>query len=396
MAADPDERGRRLKYRLRTALGGALAGALAPFLPLAILSRRIREGPRLIGSPRSVLLVRFDLMGDVVNALAAAHAARRRWPAASIVFIAPPQWRPVVARCSAVDHVVSFDGGALTHWPRCLDLRAWLAALRVLRWVRRRRFDLALSVYGPIAGTLVALSGARERVGYAAEAPAFSFDRALPGGRRNQGPHESVLACRLVGPEPPLWHTLDRTDDLRAPGALAGATRPLIVAHPGAAHGNAKRWPEEHWCGALSDLRRRLGGTVAVVGLDADQPLARRLGQRIEGLIDLTGATTLEDLMAVLHAADLVISTDSGPAHLARSLGTRVIALHGPTDVHLHGPGGPNGVALRVEIPCGPCYAFRGPAECVYGDVLCMRWLEPRQVVQAACRGLDAAVEAEP
>ena len=186
-------------------------------------------------------------MGDVVNGLSAAHAARQRWPGAHIAFMAPPQWRAIVDRCSAVDETLALDPAAVTHWPACLDPRRWGKLLRALLGVRGRRFDLAVSVYGPIAGTVVALSGARERRGYRREAPPFSFDRAFDGGRRNGGPHETELAARLVNGSGPTWRTIDRADDLPTPAALAGVPRPLIVAHAGAAHGDAKRWREEHW-----------------------------------------------------------------------------------------------------------------------------------------------------
>ena len=126
------------------------------------------------------------------------------------------------------------------------------------------------------------------------------------------------------------------------------------------------------------------GATVALVGLAGDRALVRRLQAAIHSLIDLTGETSLEMLMGTLQAADLVISTDSGPAHLARALGTRVIALHGPTDAALHGPGDPACTALRVDLPCGPCYDFRHVATCQFGDTLCMEWLHPDRVVGTA------------
>ena len=323
-------------------------------------------------------------MGDVVNGLSAAHAARQRWPGAHIAFMAPPQWRAIVDRCSAVDDTLALDPAAVTHWPACLDPRRWGKLLRALLGVRGRRFDLAVSVYGPIAGTVVALSGARERRGYRREAPPFSFDRAFDGGRSNGGPHETELAARLVNGSGPTWRTIDRADDLPTPAALAGVPRPLIVAHAGAAHGDAKRWREEHWARALAAIGAS-GGTVALVGLAGDGALARRLQTAVRNLIDLTGDTSLEMLMGALHAADLVISTDSGPAHLARALGTRVIALHGPTDTALHGPGDPACAALRVDMPCGPCYDFRRVATCQFGDTLCMEWLHPDRVVSTAC-----------
>ncbi|MBM4436606.1 MAG: glycosyltransferase family 9 protein [Actinobacteria bacterium] len=372
-----------MNRRLRRLAGQALTAVLAvAFAGIALARWARRRAPRT--QPRSVLLVRFDLMGDVVNGLGAAWDARARWPEARISFMAPPAWTPIVRRCSAADEVLAFDGGAVTHWPQAVNPAAWWRAVAVIRSIRRRRFDLAVSLYGGIAGTVVALSGARERVGYRTEAPPFSFDRPLPGRRRNGGPHESLLAARLVSDAQPPWRTLDRTAGLSLPAALRAASRPLVVAHPGATHGRAKRWPSEHWRSALRALAAETGATMVIAGVRADAALGAELAASAPGTIDLTGRTTLDELMAVLHVADLVISVDSGPAHLARAMGTRVLALHGPTDVHLHGPGDPSCQALRVEIPCGPCYSFRGPAECAFGDRLCMEWLAPERVVQAA------------
>ncbi|MCY4111308.1 MAG: glycosyltransferase family 9 protein [Chloroflexi bacterium] len=372
-----------MKRQTRALLGRLIAALLTPLLGALALWQRVAGTVSSRGEPRSVLLVRLDLMGDVVNGLSAAHAARQRWPRAHIAFMAPPQWRAIVERCSAVDETIGLDPAVVTHWPACLDPGRWWSLLRALLALRRRRFDLAVSIYGPIAGTVVALSGARERRGYEREAPPFSFDRAFAGERRNGGPHETELAARLIGDDLPPWRTIDRTGDLPKPEALAGVPRPLVVAHAGAAHGDAKRWREEHWQSALTAIAAG-GATIALVGLVGDRALARRLQESVDSLIDLTGETSLESLMGTLLAADLVISTDSGPAHLARALGTRVIALHGPTDTALHGPGDPACAALRLEMPCGPCYDFRRVATCQFGDTLCMEWLHPDRVVGAA------------
>ena len=383
-----------MRYRVRTALGRLVWVGLTPILAVMALRRKLGGGVGPDWTPASVLIVRLDLMGDVVNGLSTAAAARRRWPHAHVAFAAPPRWCPIVTRCSAVDEVIAFDPASLTHWPRAFNLAAWVEALRALRRIRRRRFDLAVSVYGPIAGVLVALSGARRRVGYRSEAPPLSLDRSLTGRRVNGGAHEAALATRLVADADPVWQPVDRTDGLPSPAAIRGAARPLIVAHAGASHGAAKRWPESHWLEALDRLRARTDGAIAVVGTDEDGPFGRRASAAVPGVIDLVGQTTLDELIGVLRTADLVISTDSGPAHLARALGAKVLALHGPTDIDVHGPGDPRSRAVRVDIPCGPCYDFRGPARCSYGDVLCMRWLAPARVVDAATRLLGVAAAA--
>ncbi len=366
-----------MKYRLRVWSGRVLAVGLTAVFALRRLAQG-RRAPRR--PPRSVLIVRFDLMGDVVNALSAAAAARARWPAARIVVAAPPQWQPIVRSCPAVDEGIGFDGGRVTHWPGVVDPRAWRQALRVLRKIRARRFDLAVSVYGPIAGVAAALSGARWCVGYRAEAPRWSFDRALPGRRRNGGPHEAELAARLVG-GPVVWHTCAAPPPAR-PRPAPAQSRPLVVLHPGASHGSAKRWPDRHWAALAALLAPRVGA-LGMVGLADARPLARRVAAAAPNAADHTGATSLDDLIRLLASADVVVSTDSGPGHLARALGRSVVMLHGPTDVAVHGPGGPRARALRVDLPCGPCYAFDRPAECIYGDALCMRWLQPQVVLRA-------------
>ena len=364
-----------MKHRVRSWLGRWLTLGLSVGFGL----RRLIGGRRTMPTDaRLVLIVRFDLMGDVVNALSAVIAARARWPDAHLVFMGPPAWQPIVHRCPAVDEVIGFDGGVVTHWPAVLDPRAWARGWHVLRGVRARRFDVAISVYGPIAGVLVALSGARWRVGYRAEAPRWSFDQALPGRRHNGGLHEAALAARLVQDSEPAWHTVAAEPN---DGPATTLPRPLVVLHPGAAHGEAKRWPDEHWATLAEALAPHVG-TLAVVGLDDARPTARRMAGAAP-ITDLIGTTSLDGLIDVLAQADAVVSSDSGPGHLARALGRRVVMLHGPTDIAIHGPGDPRSRALRVDLPCGPCYSFDRPAECQYGDALCMRWLSPERVRDA-------------
>lgn len=364
-----------MKRRARTWLGYGIWALLSLGFGLRKLLSSRRSLPT---APESVLIVRFDLMGDVVNALSAAMAAHARWPRAHIVFMGPPAWQPIARRCRAVDEVIPFDGGAVTHWPAVLDPKAWIRACGVLRTVRARGFDVAVSVYGPIAGAVVALSGARWRVGYRAEAPAWSFDQALPERRRNGGPHETRLAARLINDADPAWHTVEAGS---ASELVADLPRPLVVLHPGAAHGEAKHWPDEHWTALARDLEPDVGA-LAVIGLADARPTADRLANSA-AIHDLTDRTSLDELIGVLARADVVVSTDSGPGHLARALGRRVVMLHGPTDIAIHGPGDPASRALRVDLPCGPCYNFDRPAECRFGDVLCMRWLSPEHVRDA-------------
>jgi ADP-heptose:LPS heptosyltransferase len=104
---------------------------------------------------------------------------------------------------------------------------------------------------------------------------------------------------------------------------------------------------------------------------------------------DLTGRTTIDDLVGVLAAADAVITGDSGPLHLAIALDRPVVAIHGPTDPDICGPvtgAGARVVTLGVELPCRPCYSLARMADCPLGHAICQDLVTPRDVLAAVAQ----------
>ena len=103
----------------------------------------------------------------------------------------------------------------------------------------------------------------------------------------------------------------------------------------------------------------------------------------------VAGQTTVTQLGALLRRADLVLSSDSGPAHMAAALGTPQVTIFGPTDPVVYAPFSAKAVVLRRDLPCSPCYDASATAECRFGHMNCMRELLPDEVFQA-CRRLLA------
>jgi heptosyltransferase-1 len=93
--------------------------------------------------------------------------------------------------------------------------------------------------------------------------------------------------------------------------------------------------------------------------------------------INLAGRTTLQSLAALFKRADLVISTDTGPMHIAAAVGTPVVALFGPTSVTRTGPFGSGHQVLQAALPCVPCFRRR----CATKD--CMAEISVQQVLKA-------------
>jgi lipopolysaccharide heptosyltransferase II len=159
--------------------------------------------------------------------------------------------------------------------------------------------------------------------------------------------------------------------------------KPLIACHISSNNGHSKRWPIPYWAILIDKLVREQGAQVILTGAPADLPLIESLLRRVqEQAINLAGKTSLPQLVALLQRADLVISGDSGPMHIAAAVGTPLIAIHGPTDPALSGPISPTATILRSDIWCSPCYNARDTADCRFFTTQCMKNILPQQVLE--------------
>lgn len=157
---------------------------------------------------------------------------------------------------------------------------------------------------------------------------------------------------------------------------------PWIGMNPGAEYGPAKRWPREKFIEAASEISRRTNCRWLIVG----GPKERSLGDAIVSAlgktgINLAGKTSLRELMALLRSCRVMLSNDSGPAHLAAALGTPVVALFGSTSPELTAPGLPGDSRNRVlasPVVCSPCFRRECPV-----DFRCMNRIDVRDVVNA-------------
>src|SRR5260370_9513834 len=100
--------------------------------------------------------------------------------------------------------------------------------------------------------------------------------------------------------------------------------------------------------------------------------------------IKLAGKTHLTQLAALLQRANLLISGDSGPIHMATALGIPIIGTYGPTNPSLSGPVSPDATVLRSTIWCSPCYNTKDPADCRFYTTQCMKNITPTQVFEIA------------
>ena len=354
-------------------------------------------------SPERILVIRLDLIGDLVLSLTVVRALKRTYPKAEIDLLAISASAKVATHDPHLAEIISYDPNIWRRPKALLSLKNWRNALALRRQLQKRHYDLAISVYGNWAATFAVLSGAKRRIGYRSEGfPGFMTDN-VPGGIPGRWRHWSPLdnkhevdyclalaqaAGATITPADRIPHLLvdentrQQTDQLlQQVGVQPG--KPLIVCHINSNNGQSKRWPIPYWATLIDRLIRDRDAQVILTGAPSDLPQIISVIQRMqEQPINLAGKTSLTQLAAILQKADLLISGDSGPLHMGVACGTPIIGIYGPTNPSLGGPVSPDATVLRSTIWCSPCYNGKNTADCRFYTTQCMKNITPTQLFE--------------
>jgi ADP-heptose:LPS heptosyltransferase len=307
---------------------------------------------------RRIAVFRALMLGDLLAATPALRALRSAYPEAEITFIGLPWSRELVARLDSVDRFAQFPG-----FPGLPEIEPDLQALpQFLADMQQSRFDLALQLHGSgqFVNALVAAFGARHSAGFFI-AGDYCPEPALFTPWRAQG-HESerllALTDHLGVPRHGLQldfpvQAADR--EWRAQLSKRVARGRYVCVHPGAQMAS-RRWPIERFSTVAAALEQR-GWTIVVTGSAAEAPLARAMQATLRHeIVDLTGATTLGQLGALVADAALVVANDTGISHIAAAIGTPSVIVSCGADVRRWAPlDRERHKVLAADVACRPC-----------------------------------------
>jgi lipopolysaccharide heptosyltransferase I len=306
-----------------------------------------------------VLLIRLGAVGDVLRTLPAVHLIRKTFPAVHLAWIVEDLSRDLLAGHPEIDEVIRFPRRELRAAAgRPHRLAACLAALR--SDLRRRLLTVALDFQGSFkSGLLALLSGAPRRVGFApGHCREFSFlftnEWVRAGGRRLNRVEKNCLLAESLGAAGDEIEVIlpERPEEGREAEAMLRTLNPggapVAVLSPGTSRRQQrKRWPPENFGRLASLLAESSGALPLVVFGPGEEALARCIVSESGQRAVLAPPTSLPLLASVLRRAALFVGADTGPMHLAWSVGCPVVALFGPTDPRLNAPLGPGHVVLR-------------------------------------------------
>jgi heptosyltransferase-2 len=166
--------------------------------------------------------------------------------------------------------------------------------------------------------------------------------------------------------------------------------RPHIGIISGAEYGPAKCWPVENFTETANRLINNHQAHVLLLGGPSDIKTADIIASKLppDHTTNLTGKTSLSELVSVLSACDVILCNDSGPMHVAAASGTPVVVPFGSTSPDLTGPGLPGNAdlshqLLRTNAGCSPCFLRECPI-----DFRCLESIRVDEVVSAIERVL--------
>jgi len=331
---------------------------------------------------KNILVVNVNWMGDVIFSSPVFMALHEQYPQAKITCLAVPRVKPVLELIPYVDEIIVFHEKRL-RWNI-------FSKILFLLDIRRRGFDVVFLLHGSRSrAQLMSKSGIAKRVGYERKNRGLFLTDIIPVNKtkfhrsdyyleiiKSFGVPVNDSMCVLTVP----INAKKEIDELLARQGVSEDDFCIVVNTGG--NWDLKQWPEENFCFLVEKLIRDLKVRVILSGAECDVERVKRIVKFCDDVncepIDLTGKTSISQLVALMQRANIVVSSDSGPLHVASAVGTSVIGIFGPTRPEVTGPRGSGRVSiLQQDVGCNrePCYKLDCP------DHVCMEAITVEEVV---------------
>ena len=342
----------------------------------------------------NILIVKLSAIGDVVHTLPSLAALRKLYPTAHITWVVEEASSDLLVGHPDLDRLLISrrkrwleDLASPKHTAGAVrQIRAFLKALR------DRPYDLVIDFHGLFkSGLIVLLSGGRRKLGYDSmqEMSGLFLNEKIPEDMGKHAVDRYLDFLRHLGAETPepRFHipvgedNKNRVDALLEARGIAGDDR--FVAVSPVALWETKLWDEKKFAMLCDRLIEELNMKTVLTGSRADGILQRIEKSMTRPIANLGGLTTLRDLAYLFGRSALLITTDSGPMHVAAAMATPVVALFGPTSPSRTGPYGEGHVVIRKDLDCSPCFQKK------CDDLTCMKEISVEEVFEAVKKKLS-------
>lgn len=260
------------------------------------------------------------------------------------------------------------------------------------KW-RKQKFDLAILFPNSFKTALVSKLGkAKKRFGYANEGRSFLLTNPIEKPDWKNEKHEIHYYLNLIAeveneyfgkvsetePQFNLNVSESRKNEARKILTKNGVdlSKKIIAFCPGSTNSRAKRWQSESYAKLNNLLQKEFDANIILIGDKSELDVSLEVVEKsnIKPIV-LTGKTSLAEAASVLSVCDLLVSNDTGPAHISAAVGTKTIVIFGPTNPKTTYPIGAE--IIRKEVDCSPCMLRDCPI-----DHRCMTQITAQEVFE--------------
>lgn len=287
-----------------------------------------------MSDPRSICLLRTSAIGDVTHVVPLVRTLQRAWPETSLTWIVGKLERKLVGDLPGVEFV-TFDKGA-----------GWVGMRAVSATLRGRQFDALLQMQVALRSNLLSLGiKAQRRIGYdharAKDLHGLVINERIPA-RTGEHVLDAIGSfCEPLGlKQTDVRWNIPIPDDAHAWAAeqLPG-NQPTLLVSPTSSHA-LRNWQPQRYAAVMDHAAAR-GWRIVLIG--GPSPGEHQMADAVlaacrHAPLDLTGKDTLKKLMAMFCRAQLLLAPDSGPMHMANTVGMKVLGLHAASNPARSGP----------------------------------------------------------
>ena len=340
----------------------------------------------------NILIVKLSAIGDVVHTLPALNAIRKQYPEAHITWLVEEAAAGIIEGHTALDRVLV---SKRKHWIKGLASKSCLdtikEALCFIKEVRDTRYDAIFDFQALLkSGILICLARGKRKIGFdkgmehMEQSHVFLSERIPPVDMDNHAILRSMMLLEAIGiPAGEIEYNLpvfeqDYTsaDDLLTQHGIKEYK--LLVAINPVAQWETKLWSNDKFARLADTLMQHYDVKIVFTGGLKDRQVIADIIKHMKcEASNLAGETNLKTLAVLYEKANLLVSTDTGPMHIAAAVGTPVVALLGPTSPARTGPFGEKHQIVRAGLECSPCFK----RQCKTTE--CMKQISVEQVFDA-------------
>jgi ADP-heptose:LPS heptosyltransferase len=384
-----------MKTRVQLLLDRNIVKPLVVFLNLFVkLAGKIFRIDHSLDKEFKVIAVcKFKGMGSIIQATPLLQTLRKNFPEAKIIFVTTDANRQVLKRITCVDEIITLNDSSV--------LMLLFSFPAFITKLIRRKIELYfdLEIYSNFSSLVTTMSLARNRIGYYYSASMYRsgmythmayFNTRIPVSRVYLQLAKMISCKDLVTDLVPLSFHEKENPFLHS--LLTLRSFKYIVINPNASDLRIeRRWPLEKFVLLINELIHFYPDLhIYLIGNKKEESYVKELlGKCMPTgkVASLAGNTSIEELIALIQYADLVITNDTGPMHIAFATGTKTISLFGPCSPDQH-PGGAGNYAIYKKAECSPCvHDFLIPP--CRGNNVCMKMIEVNEVFEAVSRMLQ-------